>query len=149
VITVTVSDRICASPCGWSRQVGPAFLGRGQGDAQKSHRVPDSSLTSRLVTQIAKAPHSGWGSAGLSAQSGERTNLDTLRRECSRGCTKPHASPNFRDPDHAWARAFSREVGTGSHRNQVHADCVDLSAVENASKQKIEPVPISSDRKRL
>jgi protein ImuB len=26
-------------------------------------------------------------------------------------------------------------VGTGSHSNQVYADCVDLSAVENASKQ--------------
>jgi ribonuclease P protein component len=28
-------------------------------------------------------------------------------------------------------------VDTGSHSNQVYADCVDLSAVENASKQKI------------
>jgi ribonuclease P protein component len=27
-------------------------------------------------------------------------------------------------------------VETGSHSNQVYADCVDLSAVENASKQK-------------
>jgi hypothetical protein len=27
-------------------------------------------------------------------------------------------------------------VGTGSHSNQVYADCVDLSAVENASKRK-------------
>src|SRR3954471_4830953 len=33
--------------------------------------------------------------------------------------------------------AFSSEVGTGSHSNQVYADCVDLSAVENASKQKL------------
>src|SRR5436190_1296069 len=32
--------------------------------------------------------------------------------------------------------AFSSEVDTGSHRNQVYADCVDLSAVETASKQK-------------
>jgi hypothetical protein len=30
--------------------------------------------------------------------------------------------------------AFSSEVDTGSHSNQVYADCVDLSAVENASK---------------
>jgi hypothetical protein len=30
-------------------------------------------------------------------------------------------------------------VDTGSRSNQVCADCVDLSAVENASKQKIEP----------
>jgi hypothetical protein len=29
-------------------------------------------------------------------------------------------------------------VGTGSHSNQVYADCVDLSAIENASKQKIK-----------
>jgi hypothetical protein len=34
------------------------------------------------------------------------------------------------------AIAFSSEVGTGSHSNQVYADCVDLSAVENASKQE-------------
>src|SRR5205823_1003353 len=27
-------------------------------------------------------------------------------------------------------------VETGSHDNQVYADCVDLSAVENASKQE-------------
>jgi protein ImuB len=32
------------------------------------------------------------------------------------------------------AKAFSSEAGTGSHSNQVYADCVDLSAVENASK---------------
>jgi hypothetical protein len=30
-------------------------------------------------------------------------------------------------------------VGTGSHSNQVCADCVDLSAVENASKKRLEP----------
>jgi hypothetical protein len=30
-------------------------------------------------------------------------------------------------------------VDTGSHRNRVYADCVDLSAIENASKQKLEP----------
>src|SRR3981081_4233229 len=36
----------------------------------------------------------------------------------------------------AYSRAFSSEVETGSHRNQVYADCVDLSAVENASNQK-------------
>jgi ribonuclease P protein component len=34
------------------------------------------------------------------------------------------------------SKAFSSEVGTGSHSNQVYADCVDLSAVENASKRK-------------
>jgi hypothetical protein len=28
--------------------------------------------------------------------------------------------------------ALSSEVDTGSHSNQVYADCVDLSAVENA-----------------
>src|SRR5712672_1426940 len=33
-------------------------------------------------------------------------------------------------------RAFSSEVDAGSHRDQVYADCVDLSAVENASKQE-------------
>ena len=32
------------------------------------------------------------------------------------------------------ARAFSSEVDAGSHSNQACADCVDLSAVENASK---------------
>jgi hypothetical protein len=35
--------------------------------------------------------------------------------------------------------AFSSQVDTDSHSNQVYADCVYLSAVENASKQKIEP----------
>src|SRR5882757_2677920 len=30
-------------------------------------------------------------------------------------------------------RAFTSEVGAGSHSNQVYADCVDLPAVENAS----------------
>jgi hypothetical protein len=34
------------------------------------------------------------------------------------------------------AKAFSSEVDTGSHSNQVYADCVDLSAIENASKQE-------------
>src|SRR5258708_1326311 len=33
------------------------------------------------------------------------------------------------------AKAVSSEVGPGSHSNQVYADCVDLSAVENASRQ--------------
>src|ERR1700728_2662314 len=33
-------------------------------------------------------------------------------------------------------KAFSSEVATGSQSNQVYADCVDLSAVENASKQR-------------
>ena len=32
--------------------------------------------------------------------------------------------------------AFSSEVDTGSRSNQACADCVDLSAVENASKQE-------------
>jgi len=36
----------------------------------------------------------------------------------------------------AVAKAFSSEVGTGSHSNQVYADCVDLSAAENASEEK-------------
>src|SRR6185437_12333128 len=35
--------------------------------------------------------------------------------------------------------AFSSEVDTGSQRNQVYADCVDLSAVENASNKIVEP----------
>ena len=43
------------------------------------------------------------------------------------------------------AKAFSSEslprtgsgVGTGSHSNQVYADCVDLSAAENASEQEV------------
>ncbi|WP_197427552.1 hypothetical protein [Bradyrhizobium retamae] len=34
------------------------------------------------------------------------------------------------------AKAFSSEVDTGSHSNQACADCVDLSAAENASKQR-------------
>ncbi len=41
--------------------------------------------------------------------------------------------------DSAAAKAFSSEVGTGSHSNQVYADCVDLSAVENASRQNNDP----------
>jgi hypothetical protein len=40
------------------------------------------------------------------------------------------------------AKAFSSEVGTGSHSNQVYADCVDLSAVENASKIKNAIAPL-------
>jgi acyl-CoA synthetase (AMP-forming)/AMP-acid ligase II len=36
-------------------------------------------------------------------------------------------------------RAFSSEVGTGSHSDQVYADRVDLSAVDNASEQKNTP----------
>src|SRR6185312_10267562 len=32
-------------------------------------------------------------------------------------------------------RAFLSEADTGSHSNQVYADCVDLSAVENASNK--------------
>src|SRR5271169_7097145 len=39
------------------------------------------------------------------------------------------------------AKAFSSEVGTGSHSNQAYADCVDLSAVENASKQNSNSEP--------
>src|SRR4051794_27763904 len=47
--------------------------------------------------------------------------------------------------------AFSSEADTGSHSNQVYADCVDLSAVENASKQEaresvlIQSEPIAPD----
>jgi hypothetical protein len=33
--------------------------------------------------------------------------------------------------------AFSSEVEAGSHSNQVYADCVDLSAVENASNKSV------------
>jgi uncharacterized protein (DUF1778 family) len=33
-------------------------------------------------------------------------------------------------------KALSSEVDGGSHSNQVYADCVDLSAAENASKKK-------------
>src|SRR5258708_29594556 len=44
------------------------------------------------------------------------------------------ALPQIRKP--ARCGAFSSEVDTGSHSNQVYADCVDLSAVENASKQQ-------------
>jgi hypothetical protein len=41
-------------------------------------------------------------------------------------------------------------VDTGSHSNQVYADCVDLSAVENASKQKKwSPVLIQTEPIRL
>jgi hypothetical protein len=35
-----------------------------------------------------------------------------------------------------YAIAFSSEVDTGSHSNQACADCVDLSALENALKQE-------------
>src|SRR5712672_2117118 len=51
-----------------------------------------------------------------------RLPIVRIKRQLARG----HAAP---------AKAFSSEVGTGSHSNQVYADCVDLSAVENASKQ--------------
>jgi protein ImuB len=51
-----------------------------------------------------------------------RLPIDRIKRQLARGNAAP-------------AKAFSSEVGTGSHSNQVYADCVDLSAVENASKQ--------------
>ena len=38
----------------------------------------------------------------------------------------------------AKTRAFSSEVDAGSRRNQVYADCVDLSALENASNKEID-----------
>ena len=45
------------------------------------------------------------------------------------------------------AKAFSSEVGTGSHSNQVYADCVDLSAVENAANKEYRAsVLISSEQ---
>jgi protein ImuB len=49
-----------------------------------------------------------------------RLSIDRIKRQRS------NAAP---------AKAFSSEAGTGSHSNQVYADCVDLSAVENVSKQ--------------
>src|SRR2546423_11629746 len=42
--------------------------------------------------------------------------------------------------------AFSSEVDAGSHSNQVYADCVDLSAVENASNQSWSPALINQGR---
>src|SRR6266478_4491308 len=51
-----------------------------------------------------------------------RLPIDRIKRQLARGNAAP-------------AKAFSGEVGTGSHSNQVYADCVDLSAVESASKQ--------------
>jgi putative endonuclease len=47
----------------------------------------------------------------------------------------------------AKTRAFSSEVGTGSHSNQVHADCVDLSAVENASNKEIDAASPENPKK--
>jgi hypothetical protein len=40
----------------------------------------------------------------------------------------------FEPTGRANARPMTGSVGTGSRSNQVYADCVDLSAVENASK---------------
>jgi hypothetical protein len=48
--------------------------------------------------------------------------LEELQAAISAGC--------------APAKASSSEVGSGSHSNQACPDCVDLSAVENGSKQK-------------
>src|SRR5450432_3774916 len=42
----------------------------------------------------------------------------------------------FEPTGRANARPMTGSVDTGSHSNQVYADCVDLSAVENAPKQK-------------
>ena len=53
--------------------------------------------------------------------------LDDLRAALHR-LDRQTARPND-------ARAFSSEVDTGSRSNQVYADCVDLSAVDDASKQ--------------
>src|SRR5258705_13991657 len=43
-------------------------------------------------------------------------------------------------------RAFSSEADAGSHSNQVCADCVDLSALENASKQEFRDSVLISIR---
>src|SRR6266404_7528910 len=51
-----------------------------------------------------------------------RLPIDRIKRQLARGKAAP-------------AKAFSSEMGPGSHSNQVCADCVDLSAVENASRQ--------------
>src|SRR5712691_1157930 len=51
-----------------------------------------------------------------------RLPIDRIKRQLARGNAAP-------------AKAFSSEMGTGSHSNQVYADCVDLSAVEKASRQ--------------
>jgi hypothetical protein len=42
-------------------------------------------------------------------------------------------------------------VDTGSHSNLVYADCVDLSAIENASKRKVRasgPTSVGTERTR-
>ena len=46
-------------------------------------------------------------------------------------------------------RAFSSEVDTGSHSNQVYADCDDLSAVENTSKKDSTRTIIKGVRARV
>ena len=50
------------------------------------------------------------------------TELEELQAAISAGCVP--------------SKAFSSEMGTGSHSDQDCAACADLSAAENASKQK-------------
>ena len=50
------------------------------------------------------------------------TELEELQAAIAAGCVPTKILPS--------------EAGSGSHGNQGHADCVDLSAEENASKQQ-------------
>jgi hypothetical protein len=55
--------------------------------------------------------------------------------QCFQGGIVSRITPWVASERKSMVKAFSSEVDTGSHSNQVYADCVDLSAVENASKQ--------------
>src|SRR6185369_10723101 len=59
-------------------------------------------------------------------------------RKERRDLSKSRLSPwTRRDPDRV-LRAFSSEVDTGSHSNQVYADCVDLSAQKTRQNKNLE-----------
>ncbi len=61
--------------------------------------------------------------------------------------SKPFWIDNVAGFSRSVAVAFSSGAETGSPSNRVYADCVDLSAVENASKER--PALIQSEPIRL
>src|SRR5258705_31712 len=129
-----------ASPaccCGWRRSPSPRQRRRDGSCARRIRRRPPHgarrcSTRSLSATVMALLGGGSWNGNVMSAFSVNRRRIlslwlprlpiDRIKRQLARGNAAP-------------AKAFSGEVGTGSHSNQVYADCVDLSAVENASKQ--------------
>ena len=114
---------------------GPIRIGftvtKKNGTATERNRIRRRlrELVKRLDV-ISMRPHSDYVLVGRRAALSRdfATMLDDLRSALHRLDRQPATQGG--------SKAFSSEVGTGSHSNQVYADCVDLSAVENASKRK-------------